>query len=167
MARLRAVASLTLALMPILFIAYWYAPGAFGSLAPDLPPGMAWDGLTAPKQWIVRGLAALPFVAAMYAVLRVRTLFDRYAAGDMYSREAISHVAGLGRAWLAWVLLRLALEPVQSLLLTWDLGPGARLVTVSVDGDALIAALLGTLLMVIATALQMGRRAVMENNRFV
>lgn len=74
---------------------------------------------------------------------------------------------GLGRAWLAWVLLRLALEPVQSLLLTWDLGPGARLVTVSVDGDALIAALLGTRPMVIATALQMGRRAVMENNRFV
>ncbi len=165
--RLRALASLALVLMPLLFLLYWLAPQSLGFVAPTVPGGVAWASLSPEQQWTARLLSLVPLSVAAWAVWRLRALLDCYARGEIFSLAAIGHVAGVGKAWLIWVGVNVVLEPVTSVLMTWHLPAGQRMFAVRLDSDALIAALLGSTLWIMSWVMKAGRRAVRENEQFV
>lgn len=165
--RLRSLATLALVLMPALFLLYWLSPQSLGFVAPTVPGGVAWGSLSAGQQWMARLLSLIPLAVAAWAVWRLRTLLDCYARGEIFSLAAIGHVASVGKAWLVWVGVNMVLEPITSVLMTWHLPQGERMLAVRLDSDALIAALLGSTLWVMSWVMKAGRRAVRENEQFI
>lgn len=164
---LRIVVSATLLLIPLQFLLYWSNPEFLGFADRDLPAGAVWSQLDATRQWGVISMSALPQLVAWWAFWSLWRLLDCYARGQVFAVAPIRHMAGIGRAWMLWVVLNIAMDMAISAWVTWDRPTGQRSIEIELGGDALIAFLLGATLWVMSWVMNAAQQAVQENEQFV
>ncbi len=127
-------------------------------------------GPTAPTGvflWAGVAIGLVPALALMWALDTLRRLFARYKAGDVLTEPSARLSRQTGKALLLLAVLKIAVQPLQSALLTWQSPPGSRAIAISV-GQAEIGFLLAAgLLTVIGWAMTEAARAADENRSFV
>lgn len=73
----------------------------------------------------------------------------------------------MGRALVAVALMTVILPTVQLLILSWNTGPGHRVLSLSLDGSTLSFLLSAGLLLTIGWVMREAARAGQENAEFV
>ena len=118
-------------------------------------------------RWIGLAVGLLPAIALLLALDLLRRLFARYRDGDVLTEGSAVLIRQAGKALLAVAALKIAVQPVQSVLLTWQSTPGSRQVSIGI-GQAEIGFLLTAgLLTVIGWAMTEAAQIAEENRAFV
>lgn len=117
--------------------------------------------------WLGVAVGLLPAAALFRALDLLRRLFLRYEDGDALSEDAAVLIRGIGKALLLLAALKIAVHPVQTLLLTWQSPPGSRMIAISVGQAEIGFLLLAGLLTVIGWAMSEAARMAEENRSFI
>ena len=165
---LRLLVMVLIPALPLL-VAVWTwqgarAPGWLDGAWPMLPAGTV---LTGAKSTAVLALGALSLGPMIWILWQMRGLFGLYAVGAALSEAAARHIRRAGAGLAALALMQALLRPMQTLVLTFDNGPGGRSVTVAITSEMLWLALSGGLLVVIGWAMSEAARQAEENRGFV
>jgi hypothetical protein len=117
-------------------------------------------------------LGALAFEAGpaffvMWALLSLRRLFLRYAAGDVFSNETLHLLHNVAVALFAKVIVGFAVQAPVTFLLTYPLGNGHRFISLSLGSDDVFSIFLAGAVLVIARVMAVARRMADENESFV
>ena len=117
-------------------------------------------------------LAALAFALGaqaftVWALWSLRTLFLRYAEGEVFSPAALKALNHVAVALLASVVVGFVIQAPITALLTWSLGHGHRAIAFNFgSGDITTLFIAGTVL-VIARVMNEAGRIAEENAKFV
>ena len=130
-------------------------------------PGLAAPGATQTQLWLATllGLATLP--VAVWILMRMRALFGHYAEGRVLSVEAAADLQRIGRGLAVLALLPLVIRPLQSVLLSWSAGPGARMLAVRIDDHDIWLLLAAGLVTLVGWAMAEAARIAEDNRGFV
>jgi hypothetical protein len=117
-------------------------------------------------------VAALLFEAGptgfvMWALWSLRRLFQRYAAGDVFSNEALNCLNHVAAALFAEVITGFVVQAPVSLLLTWWRGEGHREIALGLSSGDFGSLFLAGAMLVIARVMAVARRMADENESFV
>ncbi len=168
--RFKALASLLhhatlvceIALPPILLATFFAI--AMGMLPLPLPVNAAPTGIFL---WTGIAVGLLPALALMWALDTLRRLFARYKIGDILTEPSARLIRQTGKALFLLAVLKFAVQPIQSLLLTWQSPPGSRAISLTVSQAEIGFLLAAGLLTVIGWAMTEAARAADENRSFV
>lgn len=112
-------------------------------------------------------LSSVPLLALAFGLGHLRRLFQSYARGEYFSRDAALHLGKVGRAVAVWVLLDFLCEPLLSLWVTINAPVGERLITLSVTAPTFVALFLAACISIIARILWQASEVDSENRTFV
>jgi hypothetical protein len=111
---------------------------------------------------------ALPQVAlGMWALWMLNRIFRRYAAGDVFSVEALRHLNHIAVALFAQVIVSFAAQAPITYFLTFPLGHGHRSISLSFGSDDVYSLFVAGVMLVIARVMAVARRMADENESFV
>lgn len=118
-------------------------------------------------RWLGLAVGLLPIVALVWALDTLRRLFARYRDGDVLTEGSALLIRKAGKALLFVAGLKIIVQPIQSVLLTWQSAPGSRQLSIGI-GQAEIGFLLTAgLLTVIGWAMTEAAQIAEENRSFV
>ena len=165
-ARLRLVSTLLMFAIPIVLALAW-------ALANHLPYFVA--QLPVPvKGYLPRATRVLAFVAsllpggvAIYALSRLRRLFDLYAHGVIFRAANVECFRQLGWALFAWAAAGFLFKPIAGIILTFHWTPGTRLLVVGIDSQDVVAVFMGLVVITVAWVMDQGRKLNEEQELFV
>ncbi len=166
----RVMAALCLAAMVALPLLLTLAWALLPALGPGWPP---YAGLPIPPDPAVELMLAgylvllVPLAVLLRGVQRLRRLFQRYAAGEVFSTRTADCLAGFARAVLLWAVLQPVASALAGMLLTLDNPPGERALALSLGTGELGAVAIALVLLVIARVLREASRLAEENAAFV
>lgn len=132
-------------------------PAVLRDSLPALPP------ITLPIRLAALGASMLPAAMSMLMCAHLVRLFEAYARGELFTADNARHIklAGL------WLLLRQLAEPLHgallSVLLTLNLPPGQRMISLGMGSLNLLGALAGAGILLVAWIMQEGCRLQEEN----
>jgi len=110
-------------------------------------------------------LAAVGFT--MWALWSLRQLFLKYAAGEVFSQEALRYLSNVAVALFAGVIVDFVMQAPISFLLTWSLGHGHREISLSFGSGDVATLFMAGVVLVIARVMAEARRMADENAGFV
>ncbi len=149
-------------------IAYWAFPGVFGYWRFSLIPPVS---MTVDLLWWQRLggflVSSMSLGALIFALRYLRSLFRGYANGDFFSVRAATYLGKVGKAVLAWVILRFVTGPILSVLLSMHLEPGKRVIAITLDIPDIVALFLAACITVIGWVLKEASQLQEENKQFV
>ncbi len=127
------------------------------------------DGADPRGAFLLLGTAAglAPALALIWALDILRRLFARYRDGEVLTEASARLIRQTGKAFLVLAVLKIASQPLQSLLFTWQSPPGSRMVSLSLGQAEIGFLLLAGLLTLIGWATTEAAQAVDENRAFV
>ncbi len=86
--------------------------------------------LSVPLQWL-GFLAALPVILSLiYGLVNIDRLFRYYQQGIIFSYQQVRLFKHIAKALLLWVVTSMLYESAKSVVFTWQIPPGERLLTV-------------------------------------
>lgn len=132
----------------------------FQSDLPDMPTSFAWQAAA----FLVNDIPNF-LMAAAYAFLIHLMLL--YARGEVFSAAALWHLNAIAACFLASVLTGFVLSPLATLVQSWPLGAGHRIIRVSLGTKDLISLFQAAIVFVIAQVMKHAHRLADENARFV
>jgi len=103
----------------------------------------------------------------VWTLLSLRRLFLLYAAGKVFSHQALRMLNHVAVALFASVIVGFVVRAPLTLLLSWHLGAGHRAVSLGFGGDDLLALFMAGAVLVIAKVMAEARRMADENASFV
>jgi hypothetical protein len=163
------LATIGAVLLPLLDAVLYVAPGAYKtlSLGADHMGPMLNDGV--PLFYRLAGLAFSLGAEAftVWALWSLRTLFLRYAAGEVFSPAALKALNDVAVALFASVVVGFAVRAPISLLLTWPLGPGHRSLLFEFGSDDVTTLFIAATVLVIARVMHEAGRIAEEHAKFV
>ncbi|MEB0047607.1 MULTISPECIES: DUF2975 domain-containing protein [unclassified Pseudomonas] len=112
-------------------------------------------------------LSSVPLLAMAFGLVYLRRLFQTYARGEYFSREAALHLGKVGRGVAIWVLLDFLCEPLLSVWVTINAPVGERLVSLSITAPTFVALFLAACISIIARILWQASEVDSENRTFV
>lgn len=136
-------------------------------VAQSLPGISAAPDATMPQLVTVVALNLLSPLILLLALNQMRQLFGHYAKGEVLSHRCARRIQRIGQGLLALAILPLAVQPIQSVLLTLANPPGQRSVSVGINSEMLFFALAGGLIIVIGWAMREASDVAAENRTFV
>ncbi len=117
--------------------------------------------------WLGVAVNCLPALAFLWVLDTLRKLFAQYRDGAVLTHGAAALILKAGRGLLLVAGLNVLVQPVSSVLLSWQAAPGMREVSVGI-GSAEIGFLFAAgLLTLIGWAMTDAARQAEENRRFV
>ncbi len=154
------------ALLPIALAALWLTPGS-SPVFDGIDSATVTENLTFLKRALVFALALIPTALAVMALLRLSRVFAGYAAGRVFTQDAIDGLRAT--AWFAvWATAaRIAVTPLVSVALTYDNAPGQRMVTLAISSDNIFGFVFALTLLVIAWVMSEARRIADDLNQIV
>lgn len=117
--------------------------------------------------WAGIAVGFIPVLALLWVLNALRQLFERYRDGDVLTQPSAALIlkAGKGLIWLAG--LNIAVQPVTSVLLSWQAPPGQRALSVGIGQAEIGFVFAAGLLTLIGWALTEAARQADENKGFV
>jgi hypothetical protein len=103
----------------------------------------------------------------MWALWSLRQLFLKYAAGEVFSQEALRYLNNVAVALFAGVIVDFAMQAPISFLLTWSLGHGHREISLGFGSGDVATLFMAGVVLVIARVMAEARRMADENAGFV
>jgi hypothetical protein len=103
----------------------------------------------------------------MWALWSLRTLFLRYAKGEVFSREALGALTNVGKALMGGVIAGVVMQGPISLALSWPLGHGHRAISIGFGSNDIGGLFVAGVVFVIARVMAEARRVAEENAGFV
>jgi hypothetical protein len=110
---------------------------------------------------------SVPVGFSMWALWSLRTLFLRYAKGEVFSREALHALTNVSKALLGGVIASFVMQGAISLVLTWPLGHGHRAISLGFGSNDVAGLFMAGVVFVIARVMAEARRVAEENAGFV
>ena len=104
------------------------------------------------------GLTLVAALPVLLALKHLRRLFLLYAGGTMFSELNVKALRGLGWSLILFALIQVFFEPVMGLVLSMSNPPGERVLNVGIGAGMLIAAFIGSVLLVIARVMNEARK---------
>ena len=158
----------TLFALPLLavwgLVSGWSDPASLAARFAHLPPGTT---LTPMNAAIASAIGAITLPPALMALVEMRGLFRRYAAGEILTGQSAGHIRRIGQILMALALLGVMIPTFQVIALTSQNPPGQRVLSVGLTSDTMGFLLAGGLLVVIGWAMAEGARAAEENASFI
>ncbi len=164
LARLMDLATLAaLCALPLAVLA-----GAWVAEPADLPFPLPEGYVPAPARLLTAlAVGALPMVALGLTLWRMHLLFRLLFSGNVLTHGAALLIRRIGTGLMAVALLRIAVIPAQSLIVTLAAPPGSRQLLLSVSSADLGFLLAAGLMAVIGWVMEDAARATEENRGFV
>jgi hypothetical protein len=157
----------TSVLLVAAMIAYWVATPAhllYGQA------GLAGRTL-AEAGWSIRilacGISMVPLAVMIYGLVNARSCFAAFAAGDIFSVEAIKHLRAFAIAVAISALLKPFAGAALSILLSWNEAAGRKTLVLNVGSDTLLALIFAGTVAVIAWVMTEAIAIAEENKQFV
>ena len=165
-ARLRAVTTLLMIALPVVLALCWALMNQLPFVSGQLPVPMKGD---LPMASRVLGFLAsmLPGGVAIYALSRLRRLFDLYAHGVIFRAANVDCFRQLGWSLFAWAGAGFLFNTLAGFILTYHWKPGTRWLLIGVDGQDLLAVFMGLVVITVAWVMDQGRRINEEQELFV
>lgn len=112
-------------------------------------------------------VSMIPGSLAVYAVLRLRQLFDFYAQGLIFTAENIRCLRGFALATLGFALVKPVAGALMSVVLTMTNPPGQRMLAISFGSSELTTLFVGCVFLIIAWIMDEGRELAEEQAQIV
>lgn len=112
-------------------------------------------------------LVATPMVIGLYALHRVRRLFDGYHRGEIMTSRAAHRLSMVGWAVFAIAPASIITQSVARTVLGWLGDPSELLISIGLDDADVMAAVLGLLIVVVGRILREASRISDEYESFV
>jgi len=112
-------------------------------------------------------VSMIPGSLAVYAVLRLRQLFDFYTRGLIFTAENIRCLRGFALATLGIALVKPMAGALMSVVLTMTNPPGQRMLSVSFGSSELTTLFVGCVFLIIAWIMDEGRELAEEQAQIV
>ena len=170
MSRLQSLATVLRHATLVLVVALLLKVGLTLLRTPMTPanfPQLAAPEATQTQLWLATLLGLMTLPVAVWILLRMRALFGQYAEGRVLSPEAATDLQHIGRGLAVLALLPLLIRPAQSVLLSWEAGPGARMLAVSVRDHDIWLLLAAGLVTLVGWAMAEAARIAEDNRGFV
>jgi len=103
----------------------------------------------------------------VWALWSLRTLFRRYARGEVFSPAALKALNDVAIALFASVIVGFGVRAPISLLLTWPQGPGHRALLLEFGSDDVATLFIAATVLLIARVMNEASRLAEENAKFV
>lgn len=137
--------------------------------------GLSFNGMDAAKigetpfdfRFAAFVFAIMPTGFTVWALLSLRRLFLLYAAGEVFSHQALRTLNHVAVALFASVIVGFAIQPPVTLLLSWYRGAGHRSLSLGIRSEDVITLFLAGAVLVIARVMAEARRMADENASFV
>ncbi|WP_392562824.1 DUF2975 domain-containing protein [Orbus sturtevantii] len=111
-------------------------------------------------------LDTLPIIGLAYAFYQLRQLFICYSNADYFSLQAAKHCYYFGLSLTLWVVLGMLFEPLQSIILSYNLTEG-RYISVSLTSEDILTLFPAISIMLIGQILKKATELAEENKQFV
>ncbi|MBU4563520.1 MAG: DUF2975 domain-containing protein [Desulfarculus sp.] len=164
-ARLRLVSTLLMFAIPVVLALVW----AFMENLPfntRLPVKV--DASLPLISRILAFLASMiPGGVAIYALSRLRRLFDLYAHGVIFREANVECFRQLGWSLFAWAGASFLFNTLAGFILTFHWKPGTRLLVLSLDSQDIMAVFSGLVVITVAWVMDQGRKLNEEQQLFV
>jgi hypothetical protein len=156
---------IALVLWPIGDVAAYLFPGMSNQMDVDHLGGMLNDGVPLPYRLaaLVFSLAGTAFV--VWALLSLRSLFLRYADGEVFSPAALHLLNNVAVALFASVIVGFVMHAPITLILSWP--GGHHSIGLDLGTDDFITLFSAGVVLVIARVMVEARRLADENAKFV
>jgi len=165
-ARLRTVTTLLMIALPVVLALAWALVNHLPYFIAQLPVPV--------KGYLPRATRALAFVASMlpggvaiYALSRLRRLFDLYAHGEIFRAANVECFRQLGWSLFAWAVAGFLFKPIAGIILTFHWQPGTRLLVLGIDSQDVVAVFMGLVVLTVAWVMDQGRRLSEEQELYV
>lgn len=112
-------------------------------------------------------LALVPTGFTVWALLSLRRLFLLYAAGEVFSREALRLLNYVAATLFASVVTDIVMQPPVMFILSWYRGAGHRCLSLGIGSADVAALFIAGAVLVIARVMAEARRMADENAGFV
>ncbi|MCX7302249.1 MAG: hypothetical protein NTX73_18065 [Rhodobacterales bacterium] len=142
----------------------WFDPAALVARFSALSAGTEVNTTQAALVAAAGLFSVYPMVAAIPAR---QGLCGRYRRDELLTEACAAENLRMGRALVAVALMTVILPTVQLLILSWNTGPGHRVLSLSLDGSTLSFLLSAGLLLTIGWVMREAARAGQENAEFV
>ncbi|MBU1157434.1 MAG: DUF2975 domain-containing protein [Proteobacteria bacterium] len=165
-ARLHLVSTLLMFAIPVVLALVWAFVNHLPYFSGQLPVPV--------KGYLPRATRALAFLASMlpggvaiYALSRLRRLFDLYAHGVIFRAANVECFRQLGYALFAWAAAGFLFKTLAGIILTFHWTPGTRLLVVGIDSQDVVAVFMGLVVITVAWVMDQGRKLNEEQELFV
>jgi hypothetical protein len=157
---------LTALAVPVLLLISWTVGEAERAalLQVGLPPD---HPLSSAQRISASLLSLLPALAVAMALIRLADCFSGFARGDWFGPRQPEALAGSGRWLMMAGALALAVPTALGLVLSLNAAPGARVLTVSLSSDGILAILFGLAFWSLGRVWARARAIAAENDAFV
>lgn len=115
----------------------------------------------------VCALVALAFLMLSAICWQIRQLFEFLRQGDFFSPGTLNRFVAIGGWLIAFGAIDILLDPLGSLLLSFDLPEGQRQLSVYFDGGELFFFVIGGLMIVCGWTLREAAQIAEENGQFI
>lgn len=154
--------------LPILVLYYWaVADAAVLAIHAQMLPAV----IQAPVQDWQRLAGALvtciPVALMMRGLWEARLCFKQFAAGQVFTKQAVQRLRGFAGWIMASSLASILIEPVISVVLTFNNAAGNRQVAIGVGTDHVLTLLFAAVVWVMAAVIAQGQVLAEENSSFV
>lgn len=165
-ARLRKVTTVLMYAIPLVLALCWGFMNLLPFVSAQLPVPVKGD---LPLATRVLGFLAsmLPGGVAVYALSRLRRLFDLYAQGVIFQAANVDCFRRLGWSLFAWAGAGFLFNTLAGFILTFHWTPGTRLLVIGVDSQDLAAVFMGLVVITLAWVMDQGRKINEEQELFV
>ncbi|MBU2469794.1 MAG: DUF2975 domain-containing protein [Proteobacteria bacterium] len=109
----------------------------------------------------------IPGGVAIYALSRLRRLFDLYAHGVIFRPANVQCFRQLGWSLFAWAGASFLFNALAGIILTFHWKPGTRLLILSLDSQDMLAVFTGLVVITVAWVMDQGRKLNEEQELFV
>ena len=119
------------------------------------------------QRWAAIAVWLLQVAALLCALWHMSRLFAHFHAGRIIAPETAQRLFRTGQTLAGAALLGILADPVQSVLLSWNLGPGQRYLSVSLSSSEVLFLMAGGLLVLVGYAMREAVALRDENRSFV
>lgn len=120
-----------------------------------------------PQFWIGFVVSCVPSGFAIWAILLLRQLVRSYIKGLVLTATCAALLRKSGIAIFTMAALRFLLQPLVTVLMSWSAPPGERVLAIGMESDSLSYFFMGSVLVIIGSAMAEAVRADEENRAFV
>lgn len=160
--RFKKICTGLIILLPLIEAVFWiyfnqiYTQTPLGSMTP-LPVHVDHD-ISARSRFLAF-LAGLPTMGAtIFGLVRLKSLFQLYEDGLIFTELNVRCYRGLGRTLIAWAGCDVVRFSLLAIALTIENPPGQRVVTLGIDSGELAAVFVGLIVLLVSWVMDEARR---------
>ena len=153
---------IALVLFPILVVWFWLGklpvPNGFFSITSRLPVDVDLSTIRLQLRFYACLVDMIPAIICMMSFYYLSKLFSLYAQNIIFSLENVLCIRKLGIFLLCQVAANLLIQPINSVILTYDAKPGEHLISIGIGGDEFSSLIIGGAVIVASWIMEEARK---------